>query len=163
MSPAQEEKLRQGGRRINEAGLALIRTFEGLSLKPYRCPAGRWTIGYGHTETTRPGQRISLEHAEALLRSDLVTFERGVATLVNVPLNDNQFAALVCFAFNVGLSALSRSTLLKKLSTGRYDSVPTELLRWCRVGGIELPGLLRRRHAEAALWDTVDATPQREI
>ncbi len=163
MTPPPEEKLRQGGRRINEAGLALIRTFEGLALKPYRCPAGRWTIGYGHTETALPGQRISAEHAEALLRSDLVTFERGVATLVKVPLNDNQFAALVCFTFNIGLSAFTRSTLLRKLNAGRYDTVSAELLRWCRVSGVELPGLLRRRHAEAVLWDTVDDTPQREI
>lgn len=148
--------MRQGARHINEAGLTLLRTFEGLALEPYRCPAGRWTIGYGHTETARPGQRLTADQAELLLRRDLTVFERAIAALVHVPLNDNQFGALVCFAFNVGVSAVSRSSLLKKLNAGDYASVPGELMRWCKVSGIELDGLKRRRHAEGALWKTVD-------
>jgi lysozyme len=145
-------KKRNWSRRMNEAGLQLLRSFEGLSLEPYRCPAGWWTIGYGHTETTRPGQRITNELAEDLLRRDVKKFEEGVAELVTVPLNDNQFAALVCFAFNIGLVAFARSTLLRKLNAGEHSAVPKELVRWRKSRGIDLPGLLRRREAEAKLW-----------
>ena len=141
------------GRRTNMAGVALIRSFEGLVLESYVCPAGRWTIGYGHTTTAIPGQRITEEQAEQLLRRDLALVEARVAQLVQVALNDNQFAALVCFAFNVGVLALARSSLLKKLNAGDYAAVPDELQKWVKVGTITLPGLIRRRAAEAALWN----------
>jgi hypothetical protein len=91
-----------------------------------------------------------------ILASDLVKFEDGVDNLVKVPLKQNQFDALVSFAFNVGLGALGKSTLLKKLNAGQYDAVPAELMKWTKAGGKELPGLVRRRRAEAALWRGVD-------
>ena len=95
-------------RRINSAGLVLIQSFEGLRLTAYRCPAGVWTIGYGHTgPDVNPGQRITPAEAEALLRGDLDRFESGVAAAVgNAPTTDNQFAAMVSLAFNIGLGAL---------------------------------------------------------
>lgn len=140
-------------RRINEAGLALIKEFEGLRLTSYRCPAGVWTVGWGSTGPhVVPGMTITEEEAETLLRDDLRRFEEGVEQLVEVPLNDNQFAALVSFAFNLGLGALSGSTLLRLLNEGDYASVPAQLARWNKAGGKVLAGLSRRREAEGKLW-----------
>lgn len=140
-------------RRINEAGLALIKEFEGLRLTSYRCPAGVWTVGYGSTGPhVVPGMTITEEEAETLLTDDLRRFEEGVEQLVEVPLNDNQFAALVSFAFNLGLGALSGSTLLRLLNEGDYASVPAQLARWNKAGGKVLAGLSRRREAEGELW-----------
>lgn len=140
-------------RGINEAGRALIRRHEGLRLEAYLCPAGLMTIGYGHTRGVSAGDRITSDTAEALLAEDLRVFERGVATLVQVPLSDNQFSALVAFAFNVGLQAFARSRLLALLNRGWYEQVPAQLQRWTKAGGRELPGLVRRRRDEARLWN----------
>jgi lysozyme len=139
---------------INAAGLALIKKYEGLSLKAYRCPAGLLTIGYGHRGDVQDGDVITSAEAEELLREDLAAFESGVSKLVNVDLNANQFAALVSFAFNVGLAAFARSTLLSLLNRGWYEQVPAQILRWSRVAGRTLSGLARRRRDEAALWST---------
>ncbi|MEO0768244.1 MAG: glycoside hydrolase family protein, partial [Cyanobacteria bacterium J06649_4] len=100
-------------RRINTAGLELIKSFEGLRLNSYRDAVGVWTIGYGHTRTAGPGQRITFEQATNLLRGDVATFEKAVTQAVRVPITGNQFAALVSFAYNVGSGALSSSTLLR--------------------------------------------------
>lgn len=142
---------------ISEAGLKLIKQFEGLRLKSYRCPAGVWTIGYGHTSTTgvpevREGMRISGQEAETILKRDLAQFEGAVTSMVKIRLSENQFDTLVSFAFNCGIAALRRSTLLKRVNAGAFDAVPAELLKWTRADGQELPGLVRRRRAEAALW-----------
>src|SRR5579862_3659751 len=91
------------GRRTNAAGVALIKNYEGLHLTPYLCPARIWSIGYGHTRTVRAGMKITASQADQLLGDDLRPVERAVQRLVTVPLNDNQFAALVSFTFNVGL------------------------------------------------------------
>lgn len=139
-------------RHVNDDGIALIKEFEGLHLTPYLCPGKVWTIGYGHTRTVRQGMRITKEQAEALLREDLRLFERGVTRLVTVKLNDNQFSALVCFAFNIGLGNFEFSTLLKLLNRGWYDQVPVQLLRWDHANGETLGGLRRRRLAEGQLW-----------
>jgi len=141
------------GRRINAAGEALIRDFEGLRLLAYRCPAGRWTIGYGHTATAVEGLRITEDEALQLLRNDLAQIESRLGQLVTVPLNDNQFAVLVSFAFNLGLNNLARSALLRRLNAGEYSAVPDELLRWVNVKGELSRGLLRRRIAEGKLWN----------
>jgi lysozyme len=142
---------------ISEAGLKLIKQFEGLRLKSYRCPAGIWTIGYGHTSTTgvpevREGMRISGQEAETILKRDLAQFEGAVTSMVKIRLSENQFDTLVSFAFNCGIAALRRSTLLKRVNAGAFDAVPAELMKWTRADGQELPGLVRRRRAEAALW-----------
>ncbi len=107
----------------SDAGLKLIRQFEGLRLKAYRCPAGIWTIGYGHTSAAgapevREDMRISREEAEAILKRDLAQFEDAVSSMVKVPLTENQFDTLVSFAFNCGIAALRRSTLLKRVNAG---------------------------------------------
>lgn len=95
---------------------------------------------------------ITEEEAEQLLKDDLDRFERVVQDKVTVPLTDNQFAALVSFAFNVGTGAFQRSTLLRKLNAGGYDAVPEQLARWVHAGGRRLQGLANRRAAEAGLW-----------
>lgn len=141
-------------RRINAAGLALIKRWEGLRLDAYRDVVGVWTVGYGSTGPhVKPGMRITEAEAEQLLKDDLDRFERCVDKFVTVPINDNQFAALVAFAFNVGEGAFRRSTLLRKLNSGDYASVPTQLSRWNRAGGRVIAGLTNRRAAEAALWN----------
>lgn len=141
-----------GIRPISQAGLNLIRDFEGRRLNAYQDAVGVWTIGYGHTRTAYPGQRITEAGAVALLREDIATFERAVSQAVQVPLTDNQYAALVSFAFNVGSGALNSSTLLRRLNAGDYYGAANELLRWNRAGGRELYGLTRRREAERSLF-----------
>ncbi|MGO4676078.1 lysozyme [Bosea sp. 2YAB26] len=140
-------------RRISDEGLALIKRWEGCRLTAYRDVAGVLTIGYGSTGAhVRPGLKITQQEAEQLLIKDLARFERAVASLVKVPLNEGQFAALVSFAFNVGEGALARSTLLKTLNAGQVAAVPGELMKWVHAGGRRLDGLINRRSAEAGLW-----------
>lgn len=147
--------------KTSPAGIALIQQFEGRRLEAYKCPAGIWTIGYGHTSAAgapevKPGMVITKQEANEILIRDLVKYENAVNRLVKVPLTQNQFDALVSFTFNVGEGALAKSTLLKKLNAGQYSAVPAELMKWTKGGGKELPGLVRRRRAEAAMWRGVD-------
>jgi lysozyme len=139
-------------RRINDEGLALIKQWEGLKLTAYLCPAKVWTIGYGSTLGVTESMKITKAKAEKLLLKDLERFEAAIERLVSVPLNDNQFAALVSWAFNVGEGAVAKSTLIRKLNAGDYDAVPQELARWNKAGGKVLTGLSNRRAAEAGLW-----------
>ena len=152
---------------ICNAAVDLIKQAEGLRLKAYPCPAGVPTIGYGHTGTdvTMNDVRkktITETEAERLLTGDLEEFSTGVDRLVHVPLSENQFGALVSFAFNLGLGNLGKSTLLKRLNNAEYQEAGEQFLRWdkARVNGklIPLGGLTRRRKAEKALFDTPDAT-----
>lgn len=114
---------------------------------------GTLTIGIGHTGTdVHPGMEITEEEARELLRRDLQSFETAVNRAVKVPLSQNQFDALVSFAFNVGVGNFRSSTLLKKLNTGDYASVPKELMKWTKSKGKEMKGLVNRRSAEAGLW-----------
>ena len=137
---------------INDVGLRLIKDFEGLRLNAYQDAVGVWTIGYGHTNTAYPGQRITTAQATALLRQDVANFENAVNRAVRVPLNENQFAALVSFAYNVGSGALNSSTLLRRLNAGDTFGAANEFLRWNRAGGRVLAGLTRRREAERSLF-----------
>lgn len=145
-----------GPRQINAAGLDLVKHFEGLYLKAYKDPAGIWTIGYGHTGlqhmdgTVYAGRSISEWKAEELLRYDMNQFERRADALVEVPLNDNQFSALVSFDFNTG--GLAKSTLLKKLNAGDYDGAAGQFGLWVNAGGRRLSGLVRRRRSERNLF-----------
>lgn len=149
-------------RQINDTGLEKIKQWEGLRLTAYQDGAGVWTIGYGHTGPLLDGARIkagvtiSREEADLLLRKDLEWAQVAVDSLVKVPLNDNQFAALVSFVFNVGETAFKNSTLLRKLNEGNYDAVPVELLRWNKLTQngkkIVSKGLTNRRQAEIGLW-----------
>lgn len=142
---------------INAAGLDIIKHFEGLRLKAYQDSVGIWTIGYGHTSMAgppdvKPGMTITTAEAEEILKRDLGIFEKGVDDAVTVSVNSNQFSALVSFAFNVGLSALRDSTLLRKLNSGDYSGAADEFPRWVYADGTQLPGLVRRRNAERALF-----------
>ncbi|WP_374424977.1 lysozyme [Chromobacterium sp.] len=139
--------------KTSDAGVTLVKSSEGLKLVAYKCPAGIWTNGYGHTgPDVTPGQVITQAQADALLARDLSRFETGVTRLVKVPLNQNQFDALVCFSFNLGLGALQGSTLLRLLNAGDYAGAAAQFLRWNKAGGKELPGLTRRRAAEQAMF-----------
>ena len=138
--------------RINAAGLALVKAQEGLRLEAYPDEGGVWTIGYGHTRDVKPGDAISSAQADLFLDADLADAERAVSDLVHVPLTDNQFAALVDFVFNEGAGAFAGSTLLKKLNEGGYALVPACLKSWIFDNGKVVPGLVRRRAAEATLW-----------
>ncbi|MGE0108234.1 MAG: lysozyme [Bdellovibrionales bacterium] len=137
---------------IPQEALDLVKIFEGLRLSAYLCPAGKWTIGYGHTQGVVQGQAITKEQAEALLMDDLTRAALPIEQCVDVPLSRRQFAALVSFVFNVGAGNFKRSTLLRKLNQGLYDHVPAQLARWNKSKGKVLDGLSRRRAAEAALW-----------
>lgn len=139
-------------RSINAAGLSLIKEFEGLRLKAYKCPAGIWTIGYGHTgRDVTPSQAITEDRAEALLKADLARFELGVERLAK-DANDNQFSAMVSLAFNIGLGAFEGSTVLKRHNLGNKLGASRAFPMWNRGGGKVLPGLVRRREAEAKLY-----------
>ncbi|MDD3287428.1 MAG: lysozyme [Alphaproteobacteria bacterium] len=139
-------------RKINQDGIDIIKKFEGLHLVPYRCPGKIWTIGYGHTRTVRSGMKISVDQADLLLADDMRRAEAAVLKFVRVPLNDNQFSALVSFVFNVGTENFEKSSLLKLLNRGWYEQVPAQLMRWNRASGEVLGGLTRRRAAEGKLW-----------
>jgi lysozyme len=139
-------------RRINDEGEAFIKQWEGLRLEAYRCSAGVWTIGYGHTATAHEGMQITKAEAERLLRLDMALFEAEVSRAVDVKLTDNQFAALVSWAYNVGTKAMRASTLIRKLNAGDFGAVPGELARWNKIKGNVSQGLSNRRAAEAGLW-----------
>ncbi|MFZ1989399.1 MAG: lysozyme, partial [Alphaproteobacteria bacterium] len=143
-------------RSINDAGLDLIKTFEGLATEAYVDPVGILTIGYGHTGNVKAGDTISAQQADEMLMHDLAGFEHGVANLVKVAVNDNEFSALVAFAYNVGLNALKGSTALKRLNVGDIIGA-ADALEWWNKGKVNgklyvLPGLARRRAAEKALF-----------
>lgn len=137
---------------VSPRGIALIQQFEGLRLHAYRDSAGVPTIGYGSTRGVRMGDEITEAQATELLAVDVERHAEGVRRLVDVPLTQSQFDALASFTFNVGVGALQRSTLLRKLNAGDYRGAADELLRWTKAGGRELRGLVRRREAERAMF-----------
>jgi lysozyme len=157
--------------RISAKGLKLVKEFEGClkpvgggRFKPYICPAGVLTIGWGHTNAH--GRKFDAsdvwtqtECDEALLR-DMAGFEKAVQRLVKVSVNQNQFDALVSFAYNCGDGALAKSTLLRKLNAGDYAGAAAQFAAWNKGGGRVLPGLTRRRAAEAALFRAPDISPK---
>lgn len=139
---------------LSPEGLALIKEYEGLRLKAYRDAVGVLTIGWGHTGSdVREGMTITQNEAEELLRIDLQKFEAAVKRQVKVQLTQNQFDALVSFTFNLGEYALERSTLLALLNKGQFAAAGGEFGRWVNAGGKPLPGLVRRRAAEADLFN----------
>ena len=140
--------------RTNDKGINLIKEFEGCRLKSYLCPAGVWTIGYGHTQGVKPDMVITQLDAERFLRQDLKRFEDAISTLVKVSLTPNQFSALVSFVYNVGINAFKNSTLLRKLNQKDYKGTANELLRWDKVNGKPLLGLTKRRIAEKDLFES---------
>lgn len=147
-------------RTVNAETVEHVKRWEGLRLTAYPDPGSRdgtpWTIGYGHTSDefmkVHKGLKITIKQAEDALVHDLNETAAKVEQLVKVTLTDNQFGALVSFAFNVGVAAFAKSTLLKKLNAGQYGAVPTELARWNKNDGKVRAGLTNRRAAEAGLW-----------
>ena len=141
-------------------GIELIKSFEGFRSDAYLCAAGVWTCGWGSTKGVQEGDVWSESHAEERLATDVEEFEDAVRELVTVKLNDDQFSALVSFCFNLGANALKISTLLKKLNAGDYQAVPDQIRRWNKatVNGekVVLDGLVRRRNAEALLFQSKD-------
>lgn len=141
-------------RHITQDGIDLIKRFEGFSRTVYFCPAGYPTIGYGHV--VKDGEDFSngiMEgEAEELLCQDAVIAERTVLRLINVPLTDGQFDALVSFTYNLGGGALQRSTLRRKINLEEHAEVPEQFMRWVWAGGRKLKGLVRRREAESRLY-----------
>lgn len=143
-------------RHITQDGIDLIKRFEGFSSTVYICPAGYPTIGYGHL--VRSGEsytEISETEAEELLRKDVESAERAVLRLVNVPLTDGQFDALVSFTFNLGSGALQRSTLRRKVNRQAHSEVPEQLMRWVWARGKRLKGLVKRRESESTLYSKI--------
>jgi len=147
--------LSPGGLTVSPQGVDFIKSWEGLRLMPYRDAANHWTVGYGHTgPDVRPGEPITQEEAELLLKQDLAKFAACVNGAVRVPLTQAQFDALVSFAFNVGCGAFQESTLLRKLNAGDYLGAADQFPRWVKAGGRTIRGLVRRREAERHLFLT---------
>lgn len=135
--------------RVSDICFNKIQEFEGLRLTAYKCPAGVWTIGFGHTKGVKMGQTITKAQAETLLRGDLLPCEEYVRGL-NLELTQGQFDALVDFCFNLGTAALQRSTLLQKIRTKADElTIRNEFAKWVNAGGVRLQGLVKRRAWEA--------------
>jgi len=142
--------------KISEEGKALIKKFEGCKLEAYLCPAEKWTIAYGRIKNVKEGDTCTQEQAEKWLNEELVEYEEYVENLVEVPLSQCQFDALVAWTYNLGPSNLSSSTMLKCLNKTEFERVPSEIKRWNKAGGEVLDGLIRRREAEAMLFQGQD-------
>jgi lysozyme len=146
--------------KIGINGLKLIKKFEGCKLNAYKCPAGFWTIGWGSTyyrdgSKVKDGDVITQGEADALLLTTLEKYEKAVDSFTRDDINQNQFDALVSFAYNCGDYALNNSTLLKKVNANPNDpTIVNEYHKWTRGGGKVLPGLVRRRKEEAELYFT---------
>jgi len=138
--------------KISNNGLDLIKHFEGLVLKAYKCPAGVWTIGYGHTKDVQPGDEWSESNADYMLEVEMEEYEGYINDSVTAPINQDQFDALVSWVYNLGGGNLKASTMLKVLNAGQYEEVPAQMMRWNKAGGKVLEGLTRRRQAEANLF-----------
>lgn len=134
--------------------VALVGGFEGLRQMAYPDPAtgGKpWTICYGHTDGVLPGDRKSLDECKALLLSDLTAYSQGILGCTSVPLPDERFVALTSFAFNVGVQAACKSSVVRLINQGKPRQGCDALLLWDRAAGIRFPGLTKRRQAERAL------------
>jgi|TARA_R100001440_G_scaffold42429_1_gene62157 lysozyme len=137
---------------ISKEGLSLIKKFEGCELEAYLCPAGVWTIGYGHTKDVKEGDKINRDEADYLLQEEMIEYESYINDFVEVPLEQNQFDALCSWVYNLGPTNLKNSTMLRVLNEEKYADVPQEIKRWNKAGGEVLDGLIKRREAEAKMF-----------
>jgi len=143
--------------KISQNGIDLIKGFEGFSAKPYLCPAGVWTIGYGRTRgISRNTPHIDQEQAEKYLRDDIAEAERAVNRYVKGILTQNRYDALVSLVFNIGAKAFKYSTMLRLINENAHAKVPEQFMRWVYSQGNESKGLARRRLHESALYQTKD-------
>ena len=138
---------------ISQEGLSLIKKFEGCELEAYRCAANVLTIGYGSTKGVKEGDTITQEEADNLLLHEMNEYEGYINDMVEVNLEQNQFDAMVSWVFNLGPANLKASTLLKVLNSKDYDGVPMQIKRWNKAAGQVKQGLIRRREAEALLFE----------
>ena len=146
---------------VSEQGLKLIKHHEGVRNRPYRCPAGLWTVGVGHLigdGKSLPAEwdRVfTKEEIDGILKRDLRRFELGVHKMLpNMPLRQHEFDALVSFCFNLGLGCFQRSTVRQALLRGDKTQAMASLLKYCRAGGKILKGLQNRRLDEKALFES---------
>jgi lysozyme len=142
--------------KTSQAGLDFIAEHEGLELTAYPDPGSGgepWTIGVGRAHGVKQGDTCTKHEALQWLAEDVETAEKAVLRMVDVPLSQNQFDALVSFVFNCGAGNFEKSTLLKLLNAGDYDGAKGQFPRWNKAAGREMAGLTKRRHAEAALFD----------
>ena len=140
----------------SQDGLKLIKKFEGCELKSYQDSVGVWTIGYGHTKGVEEGQEITQDEAEEMLASELGEYEGYINDMVECDLEQHQFDALVAWVYNLGPTNLRSSTMLKRLNANDLDDVPNQIKRWDKAGGKVLQGLVRRREAEALMFQNKD-------
>jgi len=151
---------------VNQAAIDLIKEFEGFEPKAYRDPVGIWTIGYGTTEMAgvgidpQLGMTITQDDAERYLQLAVQKFAAKIEDMIDVPVTDNQFGALVSLAYNIGPTALAKSTVMKRLNAGDYQGAADAFAMWNKAGGKVLAGLTRRRAAERALFLKADAEPR---
>jgi len=167
---------------LSQEGANLVKAFEsclkreGAKYRPYYCPAGVLTIGWGHTNhhgrSFTTADRWTREECDAAFEDDMRDFEQHVRRLVKVDINQHQFDALVSFAYNCGAGALERSGLLAKVNRGDFDGAAREFAKWNKGGGRVLSGLVRRRASEALLFQGIpdhdydgrpDARARREV
>ncbi len=138
---------------IGPKGLKLIKVCEGLRLTAYKCSAGVWTIGYGHTGAdVYDGLQIDEITADNLLLDDLAWVHRIIPKFIRLELNQGQFDALCSLIFNIGSGNFKASTLRSKLNREDYDGAANEFWKWRRGGGVILPGLVKRRECERLLF-----------
>ena len=146
--------------KLNKKGIELLHHFEGCKLTAYQCSAKVWTIGWGNTfyedkTSVKQGDKITQERADDLFLNIVTKFALGVEKLLTQKVNENQFSALVSFAYNAGLGNLQKSTLLRIVNANPNDAgIRDQFMRWNKAGGKELAGLTRRRKAEADLYFT---------
>ncbi len=154
---------------VNQAAIDLIKEFEGFEAKAYRDPVGIWTIGYGTTEMAgvgidpKAGMTITQDDAERYLQLAVQKFAAKIEDMIDVPVTDNQFGALVSLGYNIGTGALAKSTVMKRLNAGDYQGAADAFAMWNKAGGKVLPGLTRRRAAERALFLKADADPRESL
>ena len=145
--------------KTSQQGLDLIKRYEGYKAKPYKCPAGLWTVGYGHligdghTLPNNCNRIFTLEEINALLAKDVIRFERGIERYISIPITQNMFDALISFSFNLGLGTLQRSSLRQKINRGDFEGAKKVLLKYNKANGKVLKGLDLRRKAEAMLFE----------
>lgn len=145
--------------KLSQKGLELIKQFEGLSLTPYVCAGGINTIGYGNTyytngkKVTLKDKPLTLQQAEELLKLSLTTYEKAVDSFCRDDISQGNFDALVAISYNIGVGALQKSTLIKKVNANPQDpTIKAEFLKWNKANGKVLAGLTKRRQAEANLY-----------
>jgi len=138
--------------KTSKEGVSLLKKFEGCKLRTYLDAVDVPTIAYGRTKDVKIGDICTQQQAEDWLEEELVEYEGYVEKAVTVPLEQNQFDALVSWTYNLGPSNLTRSSMLRVLNASDYDNVPEQIMRWNKAGGRVLAGLVRRREAEAEMF-----------